>query len=100
MALKGRDHPIRELMINLNKESEGSGSNRSSENNSDLKLNFSPSRMTPYSIPEHEHDTLHHPTPMSRQLFPMPSGLTNVFPNIDANSGFWPWLDQHQHLNN
>lgn len=100
MSLKNRDHPNHEFMINLNKESEGSGSNRSSENSSDLKLNFS-SRTNPSSITEHEHEPPpHHPIPMSRQLFPVPSGLTNMFPNIDDNSGFWPWLDQPQHLNN
>ena len=112
MALKCRE-PTES--INLNKETEGSCSNRS-ENSSDIKLDIS---RTP-AIDSH---------PTSRPLFPSsirPSGvaqlfqnssrpeqlqchknidhmvkeesLSNMFVGIDDQSGFWPWLE-HQHFN-
>ncbi|KAF3431431.1 hypothetical protein FNV43_RR26162 [Rhamnella rubrinervis] len=113
MALKSRE-PTES--INLNKETEGSCSNRS-ENSSDIKLDIS---RTP-AIDSH---------PTNRPLFPSsirPSGvaqlfqnssrpdqqlqchknidhmvkeesLSNMFVGIDDQSGFWPWLE-HQHFN-
>ncbi|XP_022733835.1 homeobox-leucine zipper protein ATHB-13-like [Durio zibethinus] len=122
MALKSRE-PTES--INLNKETEGSCSNRS-ENSSDVKLDISrtPAVDSPLST--------HHPT--SRTLFPTsirpPTGggvalaqllqnassrpdhlqcqkmdqmvkeesLSNMFCTIEDQTGFWPWLEQ-QHFN-
>ncbi|XP_021299835.1 homeobox-leucine zipper protein ATHB-13-like [Herrania umbratica] len=113
MALKSRE-PTES--INLNKETEGSCSNRS-ENSSDIKLDISrtPAIDSPLST---------HPT--SRTLFPTsvrPTGtvaqlfqnassrpdlqpqkmdqiqmvkeesLSNMFCTIEDQSGFWPWLE-------
>ncbi|EOY02000.1 hypothetical protein QUC31_013514 [Theobroma cacao] len=118
MALKSRE-PTES--INLNKETEGSCSNRS-ENSSDIKLDISrtPAIDSPLST---------HPT--SRTLFPTsvrPTGtvaqlfqnassrpdlqpqkmdqiqmvkeesLSNMFCTIEDQTGFWPWLEQ-QHFN-
>ncbi|XP_021807539.1 homeobox-leucine zipper protein ATHB-13-like [Prunus avium] len=118
LALKSRE-PAES--INLNKETEGSCSNRS-ENNSDIKLDISrtPAIDSPQST---------HPNPTSRTLFSSslirPSSgvaqlfqttsrpeviqcqkidqmvkeesLTNMFCGIDDQSaGFWPWLETHQ----
>lgn len=116
MALKNREM---NESINLNKETEGSCSNRS-ENSSDIKLDIS---RTP-AIESH---------PISRNLFPPSSAppppprpatvtqlfqtsssssrphqhqignnkeqesLTNMFCGMDDQSGFWPWLEQ-QHF--
>ncbi|KAJ7943503.1 Homeobox-leucine zipper protein like [Quillaja saponaria] len=104
--------------INLNKETEGSSSNRS-ENSSDIKLDISrtPAIDSPLST---------HPI-TSRPLFPSsvrPTGvaqlfqtssrsdlqcqkidqiikeesLSNMFCTVDEQPGFWPWLEQ-QHFN-
>ncbi|XP_061338792.1 homeobox-leucine zipper protein ATHB-13-like [Gastrolobium bilobum] len=114
LALKSRE-PTES--INLNKETEGSCSNRS-ENSSEIKLDISrtPANDSPLSI--------HQP---SRTLFPStarPAGvaqlfqtssrpdiqcqkidqmvkeesLSSMFCGIDDQSGFWPWLE-HQHIN-
>lgn len=115
LALKSREPSE---SINLNKETEGSCSNRS-ENSSDIKLDISrtPAIDSPLST---------HPT--SRTLFPSsirPTGvaqlfhnsssrpdlhcqkidqtvkeesLCNMFCGMDEQSGFWPWLEQ-QHFN-
>lgn len=121
MALKSRE--VTES-INLNKETEGSCSNRS-ENSSDIKLDISrtPAIDSPMST---------HPT--SRNLFPTKStssvrptvaaqlfhnssssrpdlqcqkieqnmqgtkdqeSLSSMFCGMDDQSGFWPWLEQH-----
>ncbi|KAJ8761032.1 hypothetical protein K2173_022070 [Erythroxylum novogranatense] len=115
LTLKGRE---RTESINLNKETEGSCSNRS--DSSDIKLDISrtPASDSPLSNP-----------PTSRPLFPTSSmrptsvaqffqhnpsrpevqcqkidqlikeeSLSNMFCGIDDQSGFWPWLEQ-QHYN-
>ncbi|XP_059655891.1 homeobox-leucine zipper protein ATHB-13-like isoform X2 [Cornus florida] len=120
LALKGRE-PTES--INLNKETEGSCSNRS-ENSSDVKLDIS---RTP---PSHDSPLSTNPT-TSRPLFPSsirpiastggvaqlfqnPSrpdlqcqkidqivkeeSFSNMFCGIDDQPGFWPWLEQ-QHFN-
>ncbi|XP_011025872.1 PREDICTED: homeobox-leucine zipper protein ATHB-13-like [Populus euphratica] len=115
LALKSRE-PTES--INLNKETEGSCSNRS-ENSSDIKLDISRTPAIDSPLPNH------HPT--SRPFFPSssirPTGiaqlninnssrpdfqcqkmdhivkeesLTNMFCSIDDQSGFWPWLEQQQ----
>ncbi|KAG8654089.1 homeobox-leucine zipper protein ATHB-13 [Manihot esculenta] len=117
-ALKSRE-PTES--INLNKETEGSCSNRS-ENSSDIKLDIS--RTPAIDSPLSNH-------PISRPFFPSssirPTGvaqlfhnnssrsdhihcqknidqmvkeetLSNMFCGIDDQSGFWPWLEQ-QHFN-
>ncbi|EEF42166.1 homeobox protein, putative [Ricinus communis] len=124
MALKSRE-PTES--INLNKETEGSCSNRS-ENSSDIKLDIS-------RTPAIDSPLSNHPI-TSRPLFPSsssirPTGvahlfhnssssrpdshhhniqcqkidqmvkeesLSNMFCGIDDQSGFWPWLEQ-QHFN-
>lgn len=124
MALKNRDQPTES--INLNKETEGSCSNRS-ENSSEIKLDISrtPAIDSPLST--------HHPI-TSRPLFPPSirpnnngvaqlfnmnpnsisrpdlklmdqnstvkeeSSLSNMFCGIDDQTAFWPWLEQ-QHFN-
>ncbi|KAH8500406.1 hypothetical protein Peur_042291 [Populus x canadensis] len=115
LALKSRE-PTES--INLNKETEGSCSNRS-ENSSDIKLDISRTPAIDSPLPNH------HPT--SRPFFPSssirPTGiaqlnqnnssrpdfqyqkmdhivkeesLTNMFCSIEDQSGFWPWLEQQQ----
>ncbi|XP_065861436.1 homeobox-leucine zipper protein ATHB-13-like [Euphorbia lathyris] len=123
MALKSRE-PTES--INLNKETEGSCSNRS-ENSSEIKLDIS----TTAAI---DSPLSNHPTTTSRPFFPSSSSirpvaqlfhnsnnnssssssrpdhihkidqmvkeesLSNMFCGIDDQSGFWPWLEQ-QHFN-
>lgn len=121
MALKSRE--VTES-INLNKETEGSCSNRS-ENSSDIKLDIS--RTPAIDSPMSTH-------PKSRNLFPTKStssvrptaaaqlfhnssssrpdlqcqkieqnmqgtkdqeSLSSMFCGMDDQSGFWPWLEQH-----
>jgi homeobox-leucine zipper protein len=115
LALKSRE-PTES--INLNKETEGSCSNRS-ENSSDIKLDISRTPAIDSPLPNH------HPT--SRPFFPSssirPTGiaqlnqknssrpdfqyqkmdhivkeesLTNMLCSIEDQSGFWPWLEQQQ----
>ncbi|XP_044481092.1 homeobox-leucine zipper protein ATHB-13-like [Mangifera indica] len=116
LALKSRE--VTES-INLNKETEGSCSNRS-ENSSDVKLDIS-------RTPAIDSPLSNHPT--SRSLFPTssssvrptPTGVAQLFHNhnsssrphdlqmgkeeslssmfcgMDDQSGFWPWLE-HQHF--
>ncbi|CAK7326971.1 unnamed protein product [Dovyalis caffra] len=117
LALKSRE-PTES--INLNKETEGSCSNRS-ENSSEIKLDISRTPAIDSALSNH------HPT--SRPLFPSsstrPTGvaqlfqtnssrpdiqcqkidpivkeenLSNMFCSMDDQSGFWPWLEQ-QHFN-
>ena len=125
MALKSRE-PTES--INLNKETEGSCSNRSENSSDNIKLDIS---RTPAIDSPHQHQ--HHPTnrplfptslrpPALAQLFqtssrssdpPKPpldnnnhpqiakeesSSLSNMFCGMDDHSGFWPWLEQ-QHFN-
>ncbi|KAL7163929.1 hypothetical protein ACSBR2_039942 [Camellia fascicularis] len=103
--------------INLNKETEGSCSNRS-ENSSDVKLDMSRTPAIEFDSPPLSTHTT------SRPLFPpsmRPSGVaqlfqnsssrpekidhivkeesfTNMFCGIDDQTAFWPWLEQ-QHFN-
>ncbi|KAK4763708.1 hypothetical protein SAY87_013146 [Trapa incisa] len=99
--------------INLNKETEGCGSSRSSrEDSSDiLRLNVSSSTRLAAATGQQDHDhhlhQQHHhhdnPTPASRQLFPS-DGFGNMLGSSDHQSGLWPWFEhqhhqhQHQHL--
>ncbi|CAL5188720.1 unnamed protein product [Lathyrus oleraceus] len=120
MALKSRE-PTES--INLNKETEGSSSNRS-ENSSDIKLDISRTQASDSPL------STHHTTTTSRTFFPCPSArpsggiaqlfqtssrpeqlqcqkidqlvkeesLSNMFCSMDDQTGFWPWLEQ-QHFN-
>ncbi|KAG5059402.1 hypothetical protein AAZX31_01G042800 [Glycine max] len=116
LALKSRE-PTES--INLNKETEGSCSNRS-ENSSDIKLDISrtPAIDSPHST--HQQSRPLFPPSSARpagvaQLFQtssrpdLPScqkidqmvkeeSLSNMFCGMDDQSGFWPWLEQ-QHFN-
>ncbi|GER55935.1 homeobox-leucine zipper family protein [Striga asiatica] len=124
LALKTRE-PTES--INLNKETEGSSSNRS-ENSSEMKLTNpaidSPS--SPQTNPNIADRSLFPPAlrpgPVAQQLFhdtstadmqcPKMEGhnsnnnnnntkeesLCNMFCGVDDQTGFWPWLDQ-QHFN-
>ncbi|MBA0698921.1 hypothetical protein Goari_000600 [Gossypium aridum] len=116
LALKGKE-PTES--INLNKETEGSCSNRS-ENSSDVKLGMS---RTPTVIDSHPTScrtlfpTSIRPTTAVAQLFQTSSsrpdnhlqcqkmdqivkeeGLGNMFCNIEDQTGLWPWIEQH-HFN-
>ncbi|XP_022725139.1 homeobox-leucine zipper protein ATHB-13-like [Durio zibethinus] len=117
LALKNRE-PTES--INLNKETEGSCSNRS-ENSSDVKLDIS--RTPAIDSPSSTHPTSRNLFPTSlrptgggvAQLFqttPRPDhlqcqkmdqmvkeeSLSNMFCSIEDQTGFWPWLEQ-QHFN-
>ena len=116
MALKSRE-PTES--INLNKETEGSCSNRS-ENSSDIKLDISrtPAIDSPLSTQHQTSRTLFPPSAARptavAQLFQTTSrpdqlqcqknidqivkeeSLSNMFCAIDDQSGFWPWLEQQQ----
>ncbi|GLT66396.1 hypothetical protein SLA2020_387620 [Shorea laevis] len=114
VALKSRE-PTES--INLNKETEGSCSNRS-ENSSEVKLDISrtpaidsphptsrplfPSSIRPTSLTQLFHNTSSRPDlqcPKIDQIVKEESSLTNMFCTIDDQSGgIWPWLEQ-QHFN-
>ncbi|KAI4328408.1 hypothetical protein L6164_020765 [Bauhinia variegata] len=115
LALKSRE-PTES--INLNKETEGSSSNRS-ENSSDIKLDISRTPAIDSPLSTHQTSRNLFPTSAARptgvaQLFQTTSrpdlqcqkldqmvkeeSLTNMFCGIDDQSGFWPWLEQ-QHFN-
>ncbi|KAF8390236.1 hypothetical protein HHK36_024761 [Tetracentron sinense] len=103
-----------ELFINLNKETEGSCSNRS-ENSSDINLDLSRTPANDSPLSSH---------PRSMPLFPssirpasiaqllqnssrsdlhcqktnqtvQDESLSNMFCGIDDQPGFWPWPEQH-----
>ncbi|KAG4207910.1 hypothetical protein ERO13_A03G099000v2 [Gossypium hirsutum] len=114
MTLKSRE-PTES--INLNKETEGSCSNRS-ENSSDVKLDIS--RTPAIDSPLSTHPTSRtffptsiRPTGGAAQLFQTSSSrpdhhhpcqkmdqmvkeesLSNMFCTIEDQTGFWPWLEQ------
>ncbi|KAJ4833474.1 Homeobox-leucine zipper protein ATHB-13 [Turnera subulata] len=120
MALKSRE-PTES--INLNKETEGSCSNRS-ENSSDIKLDtsrtpaidsplsshptsrplFPPSSVRPTGVAQlfqtnpSSRTTDHHIQCQKIDQIVKEESLTNMFCGIDDQSGFWPWLEQ-QHFN-
>lgn len=119
MGLKNREQTE---SINLNKETEGSCSNRSDNSSDNLRLDIS-------TAPPSNDSTLtggHPPPPQTvgRHFFP-PSpatattttttmqffqnsssgqsmvkeenSISNMFCAMDDHSGFWPWLDQQQY---
>lgn len=119
MALKNRDHQPTES-INLNKETEGSCSNRS-ENSSEIKLDisrtapaidshpsgrslFPPNSMRPAGMAHLFHNSSSRPSSdLHHQCLKMDQSvkeesLSSMFCGIDDQSGFWPWLEQ-QHFN-
>ncbi|KAL4362265.1 hypothetical protein GQ457_04G011320 [Hibiscus cannabinus] len=121
MTLKSRE-PTES--INLNKETEGSCSNRS-ENSSDIKLDISRTPATDSPLSTHPTSITFFPSSNIRpaggggvaQLFQTSSSrpdhhqcqkmdqmvkeesLSNMFCTIEDQTGFWPWLEQHQHFN-
>ncbi|KAL0447064.1 UNVERIFIED_CONTAM: Homeobox-leucine zipper protein ATHB-13 [Sesamum latifolium] len=118
MALKNKE-PTES--INLNKETEGSCSNRS-ENSSEIKLDISRTPAIDSPLPAHPTNagrplfpsSLIRPSGVAQQLFHNPSrpeiqcpkmdqsvkeeSLCNMFCGMDDQTGFWPWLEQ-QHFN-
>ncbi|KAK7832460.1 homeobox-leucine zipper protein ATHB-13 [Quercus suber] len=115
LALKNRE-PTES--INLNKETEGSCSNRS-ENSSEIKLDISRTPAIDSPLSTHPTSRPLFPTSMIRppgvaQLFQTTSrpelqcqkmdqivkeeSLSNMFCGMDDQSAFWPWLEQ-QHFN-
>ncbi|KAG7592850.1 Homeobox domain [Arabidopsis thaliana x Arabidopsis arenosa] len=96
MALKSRE-PIES--INLNKETEGSCSDRSENISGDI---IPPEIDSQFAVG-------HPPTTTTMQFFQNSSSeqrmvkeensISNMFCGIDDQSGFWPWLDQQQHYN-
>ncbi|KAL1196257.1 Homeobox-leucine zipper protein ATHB-23 [Cardamine amara subsp. amara] len=97
VALKSRE-PIES--INLNKETEGSCSDRSENISGDIRP---PEINSQFAAIGH-----HPPTTTTMQFFQNSSSeqrmvkeensISNMFCGIDDQSGFWPWLDQ-QHYN-
>ncbi|KAK4481609.1 hypothetical protein RD792_012513 [Penstemon davidsonii] len=101
--------------INLNKETEGSCSNRS-ENSSEIKLDISRTPAIDSPLPNRPlFPSSMRPSGVAQQLFqnsprpeiPCPKildqtvkeeSLCNMFCGMDDQTGFWPWLDQ-QHFN-
>lgn len=108
--------------INLNKETEGSCSNRS-ENSSEIKLDISRTPLTtesPLDLSAHPTTTATATTTIGRNLFPStsmrPNGppaaqllfqspqppsssvkeetFTSMFCGMDDQTSFWPWLEQ------
>lgn len=124
LALKNRE-PTES--INLNKETEGSCSNRS-ENSSEIKLDISrtpaidshpnpitsrtlfPSSIRPTGVAQlfqnsssrgpHDHLQCQKSNNNNNNIDHMvkEESLSNMFSGIDDQSGFWPWLE-HQHFN-
>ncbi|XWS23220.1 hypothetical protein CRYUN_Cryun29cG0102400 [Craigia yunnanensis] len=115
MALKSRE-PTES--INLNKETEGSSSNRS-ENSSDVKLDISRTPAIDSPLSTHPTSRILFPTSIRpptgggvAQLFQTASSrsdhlqcqkmdqmvkeesLSNMFCTIEDQTGFWPWLEQ------
>ncbi|XP_051148384.1 homeobox-leucine zipper protein ATHB-13-like [Andrographis paniculata] len=83
--------------INLNKETEGSSSNRSENTSEIIKLDISSTTADPSAKRTQSH---HH------NLFPCSSSrgaaensdnnnLCNMFVGMEDQTGFWPWLEQH-----
>lgn len=98
MALKTRE-PTES--INLNKETEGSCSNRS-ENSSEIKLDISrsiPAIDSPLSTGP---GLLTRPDPSRPELqgpkldqSVKEESLSNMFCGMDDQATFWPWLEHH-----
>lgn len=121
VALKSRSEPTES--INLNKETEGSCSNRS-ENSSEVKLDISrtppaidsppqqpisrpffPPSIRPNSLTQLFHSRPTTVSAAAATTFMDPhmvkeesSSITNMFCTIDDQSGIWPWLE-HQNFN-
>lgn len=114
LALKNRE-PTES--INLNKETEGSCSNRSensseikldisrtpaSENSSEIKLDisrtlFPPSATRPSGIAQ-LFQTSSRPELQCQKIDQMvkEESLSNMFCGMEDQTGFWPWLEQQQ----
>ena len=91
--------------INLNKETEGSSSNRS-ESSSEIRLDnisasrpFFPSSIRPIGLAQLFQNPSR-PDLQSQKIDPTikEESFTNMFCGIDDQTGFWPWLDK-QHFN-
>lgn len=96
VALKNRE-PTES--INLNKETEGSSSNRS-ENSSEIKLDISrnpaiDSRPLNGVVAQ---QLFHNSSSKMEQSHVKEESLCNMFCGMDDQTGFWPWLD-HQQFN-
>ncbi|KAJ4909628.1 Homeobox-leucine zipper protein ATHB-13 [Raphanus sativus] len=119
MSLKNREQTE---SINLNKETEGSCSNRSDNSSDNLRLDISTappsidSTITgghppaPQTIGRHffpPSPATATTTTTTMQFFQNPSSgqsmvkeensISNMFCAMDDHSGFWPWLDQQQY---
>ncbi|KAF8053314.1 hypothetical protein N665_1433s0004 [Sinapis alba] len=95
MALKSREP------INLNKETEGSCSNKSenisgditpAEIDSQFAVGHPPSSPTTTTMQFFQDSSSEH------RIVKEENSISNMFCGIDDQSGFWPWLDQ-QHYN-
>ncbi|ESQ34336.1 hypothetical protein EUTSA_v10008487mg [Eutrema salsugineum] len=98
MALKCRE-PIES--INLNKETEGSCSNRSENISGDIRLpeinsqfagGHQPSSPTTTTVQFFQNSS------SEQRMVKEENSISNMFCGMDDQSGFWPWLDQ-QHYN-
>ena len=111
MALKGRETTE---PINLNKETEGSSSNRS-ENSSDINLDISRTSAIDSPLATHPNRPLFpsslRPTPATHHLLQnstrpelqcpkiehpvQEESFCNMFIGMDDHSGLWPWSEHH-----
>ncbi|KAJ8647032.1 hypothetical protein MRB53_000055 [Persea americana] len=111
MALKGRETTE---PINLNKETEGSSSNRS-ENSSDINLDISRTSAIDSPLATHPNRPLfpssRRPTPATHHLLQnstrpelqcpkiehpvQEESFCNMFMGMDDHSGLWPWSEHH-----
>ncbi|KAJ0242768.1 Homeobox-leucine zipper protein ATHB-13 [Hirschfeldia incana] len=117
MSLKNREQTE---SINLNKETEGSCSNRSDNSSDNLRLDIStaPPSIDSTITGSHRPQTVgghffppsqatETTTTTTMQFFQNPSSgqsmvkeensISNMFCAMEDHSGFWPWLDQQQY---
>nr|WGS99083.1 HD-Zip18 protein [Salvia miltiorrhiza] len=101
VALKNRE-PTES--INLNKETEGSCSNRSENSSENVKLDISRTQaidspisgrqLFPPSLRPAAAQQLFHNSKMEHAV--KEESLCNMFVGMDDQTGFWPWLEQQQ----
>ncbi|ONK77213.1 uncharacterized protein A4U43_C02F4250 [Asparagus officinalis] len=92
LSLKGRGGT--EPIINLNKETEGSSSNRSTENSSDINLDISKSPPNPNQAIAYQF--LHCPKTENGIAIGQEENFCNIF-GVEDQSAFWAWSEQ-QHF--
>ncbi|CAA7036216.1 unnamed protein product [Microthlaspi erraticum] len=97
MALKSRE-PIEP--INLNKETEGSCSNKSENISGDIRppeINTIFARGHAPSSPTTTTMQFFQNSSSEQRMVKEENSISNMFSGIDDHSGFWPWLDQQNY---